>query len=105
MRGLRYLFATVMVAILATGCVRSDLAVSVNEDGSGTYSAIDLVYPRFVSTLVQRPFVDRVSLADTTRARVFQGAADTWDRPLVALDTELRRMVVAREGRALFRPA
>jgi dipeptidyl aminopeptidase/acylaminoacyl peptidase len=49
-----------------------------------------------------RPFVDRVSLADTTRARLFQGAADTWDRPLVALDPELRRMVVSREGRATF---
>jgi F-type H+-transporting ATPase subunit gamma len=27
---------------------------------SGTYSRIDLVYPRFVSTLVQRPTVDRL---------------------------------------------
>jgi F-type H+-transporting ATPase subunit gamma len=27
---------------------------------AGTYSAIDLVYPRFVSTLVQRPIVDRL---------------------------------------------
>ena len=49
-----------------------------------------------------RPFVDRVSLADTTRARVFQGAADTWDRPLAALDADLKRMIVGREGRALF---
>jgi len=27
---------------------------------AGTYSAIDLVYPRFVSTLVQRPYLDRL---------------------------------------------
>jgi dipeptidyl aminopeptidase/acylaminoacyl peptidase len=46
--------------------------------------------------------VDRVSLADTTRARLFVGAATTWDRPLVALDPDLRRMIVRREGKALF---
>ncbi|MDF1505327.1 prolyl oligopeptidase family serine peptidase, partial [Roseisolibacter sp. H3M3-2] len=49
-----------------------------------------------------RPFVDRVSLADTSRARVFEGAADAWERPLAALDPELRRLVVARESRTLF---
>ncbi len=27
---------------------------------AGTYSTIDLVYPRFVSTLVQRPVIDRL---------------------------------------------
>jgi F-type H+-transporting ATPase subunit gamma len=27
---------------------------------AGTYAQIDLVYPRFVSTLVQRPYVDRL---------------------------------------------
>jgi hypothetical protein len=49
-----------------------------------------------------RPFVDRLSLADTTRARLFQGAQTTWDRPLVALDPDLKQMIVSREGRALF---
>ena len=49
-----------------------------------------------------RPFVDRVSLADTSRTRLFQSAADAWERPLVALDPELRRMIVQRESRTVF---
>src|SRR5688572_26340072 len=35
---------------------------------AGTYSAIDLVYPRFVSTLAQRPIVDRLLPVDPTEA-------------------------------------
>ncbi|HUF28480.1 MAG TPA: prolyl oligopeptidase family serine peptidase [Gemmatimonadaceae bacterium] len=49
-----------------------------------------------------QPFVDRVTLADTVRTRIFEGAKSTWDRPLVALDHDLRRMIVGREGRDLF---
>jgi F-type H+-transporting ATPase subunit gamma len=33
---------------------------------AGTYSAIDLVYPRFVSTLVQRPSIDRLLPVEAT---------------------------------------
>ena len=33
---------------------------------AGTYSAIDLIYPRFVSTLVQRPVVERLLPIDPT---------------------------------------
>ncbi|HSH46316.1 MAG TPA: prolyl oligopeptidase family serine peptidase, partial [Longimicrobiales bacterium] len=49
-----------------------------------------------------RPFVDRVSLADTTRTRVFEGSSETWDRPLVALDPDLERMIVSRESKTRF---
>lgn len=49
-----------------------------------------------------QPFVDRLSLSDTTRTRVFQGSKDTWDRPLVALDPNLSRMIVNREGKDLY---
>ncbi len=45
-----------------------------------------------------QPFVDRVTLADGSRRRLFEGAPDSWDRPLVALDADLGRMIVAREG-------
>ena len=34
---------------------------------AGTYSAIDLIYPRFHSTLVQRPVVDRLLPVDPTQ--------------------------------------
>jgi dipeptidyl aminopeptidase/acylaminoacyl peptidase len=49
-----------------------------------------------------RPFVDRVALADGARTRLFEGAADTFDQPLVALDADLGRMIVSREGAYLF---
>ena len=49
-----------------------------------------------------RPFVDRVSLADTSRRRIFQGSQAVWERPLVALDPELAQMIVSRESRTLF---
>ena len=49
-----------------------------------------------------RPFVDRVALADTARRRLFEGAADRWERPLVALDADLRRMIVSREAKDVF---
>lgn len=70
-----------------------------------TSSRNDAVYLRgdgLARDFRPQPFVDRVSLADTTRSRVFESAKTTWDRPLVALDADLRRMIVSREGRELF---
>lgn len=68
-------------------------------------SANDAVYLRgdgLAADFKPQPFVDRVSLTDTVRTRVFEGAKTTWDRPLVALDADLRRMIVSREGKDLF---
>jgi dipeptidyl aminopeptidase/acylaminoacyl peptidase len=45
-----------------------------------------------------RPFVDRLALADGSTTRLFEGAADSFDRPLVALDPDLSRMIVSRES-------
>jgi dipeptidyl aminopeptidase/acylaminoacyl peptidase len=49
-----------------------------------------------------QPFVDRVGLGDASRTRLFEGAKDSWDRPLVALDADLRRMIVSRESKTDF---
>jgi hypothetical protein len=53
MRRLRYLLAALVVALVATGCVRSDLTVSVNDDGSGTYSAIVAFNPKAFADLAK----------------------------------------------------
>ncbi len=53
MRRFRFLLATVVVAVLATGCIRSDLTVAVNEDGSGTYVAIVAFNPKAIGQLAQ----------------------------------------------------
>ena len=69
----------------------------VSSGGDAAYLVGDGLQPDFKP----RPFVDRVSLADTVKTRVFQGATDTWDQPLVALDADLGRMIVSREGKEL----
>ena len=70
-----------------------------------TSSAGDAVYLRgdgLAADFRPQPFVDRVALADTAHTRLFQGAKTTWDRPLVALDPDLKRMIVSRESVTLF---
>ncbi len=49
-----------------------------------------------------QPFVDRVSLRDGSTERLFEGAKDSFDRPLVALDREMNRMIVSRESKNDF---
>ncbi|NNK63286.1 MAG: S9 family peptidase [Gemmatimonadetes bacterium] len=45
-----------------------------------------------------QPFVDRVGF-DGSVSRVFEGATDSFDRPLVMLDSDAERMIVSRESR------
>ena len=49
-----------------------------------------------------RPFLDRLSIADGTTERLFEGSRDTFDQPLVPLDPNLQRMIVSREGKNTF---
>jgi dipeptidyl aminopeptidase/acylaminoacyl peptidase len=70
-----------------------------------TSSAGDAVYLRgegLAADFRPQPFVDRVALADTTHTRIFQGAKDSWDRPLVALDRDLKRLIMSRESVSLY---
>ena len=48
------------------------------------------------------PFVDRLSIADGSKDRLFEGSRDSFDQPLVPLDADLERMIVSREGRNTF---
>lgn len=45
-----------------------------------------------------QPFVDRVSVDGGEPERVFEGARDHYDEPLVPLDGDLERMIVSRES-------
>ncbi len=45
-----------------------------------------------------QPFVDRIRLADGTTERLFEGASDSFDQPLIALDPDLDRMIASRES-------
>ena len=49
-----------------------------------------------------RPFVDRLSISDGSTSPVFEGASDSFDRPLVALDGDVTSMIVSRESMTDF---
>jgi dipeptidyl aminopeptidase/acylaminoacyl peptidase len=48
-----------------------------------------------------QPFIDRVAIRTADTSRVFEGATDTFDEPLAALDADLTRIIVQRQGKAL----
>ncbi len=58
--------------------------------------------PGFNADFKPQPFVDRLSLAGGSTERVFEGATDSFDRPLVALDADLGRIIVSRESKTDF---
>ena len=80
---------------LLTGRTANGLTVAVvSSDGRSAW----LEGPGHQADFRPRPFVDRVSLADGSTQRVFEGARDAWERPLVPLDDDLSRMIVSRES-------
>ena len=58
--------------------------------------------PGYKEDFKPSPFVDRVSLRDGSTERVFEGARDSFDRPLVPLDPDVNRMIVSRESKSDF---
>ncbi|HEU4631651.1 MAG TPA: prolyl oligopeptidase family serine peptidase [Gemmatimonadaceae bacterium] len=70
----------------------------VSSAGDAAYLRGDGLKPDFKP----QPFVDRVALAGGERTRLFEGAKTTFDQPLVALDPDLRRMIVSREATDVF---
>jgi len=74
-----------------------DLAV-VSSDGAATW----ITGPGFADDFRPQPFVDRVTLADGSLERIFEGSNELWEQPLVALDPDFERLVVRREGKQVF---
>ena len=66
----------------------------MSSDGSSTY----LRGAGLNADFRPQPFVDRLSMAEGDTERVFEGARDSFDQPLVPLDADLDRMIVSREG-------
>ena len=66
---------------------------------SSDNAAVFLEGDGFKADFKPRPFVDRVTIADGKTTRVFEGAADTFDKPLAALDADLARLIVSRESK------
>jgi dipeptidyl aminopeptidase/acylaminoacyl peptidase len=69
----------------------------VSSNGSAVYIEGDGLKADFRP----QPFVDRVAF-DGTVTRIFEGATDSFDRPLVMLDDDGGRMIVSRESQTDF---
>jgi dipeptidyl aminopeptidase/acylaminoacyl peptidase len=66
----------------------------VSTDGTAVFLKGD----GFKGTFKPQPFVDRVVIRTAAATRVFEGAADTFDEPLVALDPDVTRLIVSRQS-------
>ncbi|MGE3470887.1 MAG: TolB family protein [Vicinamibacterales bacterium] len=71
------------------------VALTVSGDGAAVFLRGEGYRPTFAP----QPFVDRVTIRTGASTRLFEGAAGSFDQPLVALDADARRLIVSREGR------
>jgi dipeptidyl aminopeptidase/acylaminoacyl peptidase len=65
---------------------------------SGDSTAAFLKGDGYKTTFKPQPFIDRVVIRTAATTRLFEGATDTYDEPLVALDADLTRLIVSRES-------
>jgi dipeptidyl aminopeptidase/acylaminoacyl peptidase len=80
---------------LLTGVTSNGLSyVYVTSNGGSAYLKGDGYNAQFTP----QPFVDRVSIADASTDRVFEGATDSFDQPLVPLDADFSQMIASRES-------
>ncbi|HSR41809.1 MAG TPA: prolyl oligopeptidase family serine peptidase, partial [Longimicrobiales bacterium] len=90
---------TALPGDLVTGTTANGLDFAlVSSDGAAVY----LEGPGYAEDLRPTPFLDRVSITDGTTTRLFEGSKEAWERPLLPLDPDLRRMIVSRESKTDF---
>lgn len=82
----------VMTAATGNGVVYA----LTSADGSATFLQGD----GYSAAFTPRPFVDRVAIRDGAATRIFEGAATSFDQPLLALDADVTRLIVSREGKS-----
>ncbi|MGH9349128.1 MAG: alpha/beta hydrolase family protein, partial [Vicinamibacterales bacterium] len=72
-------------------------SVTISTDGTALFLQGD----GFKADFKPRPFVDRVAIRTGAMTRLFEGSSDTFDEPLVALDADVSRLIVSREGKTM----
>jgi dipeptidyl aminopeptidase/acylaminoacyl peptidase len=88
--------------------LRGELAASRTGNGvrfalmAEDEESVYLMGPGYRADLRPQPFVDRLRLEDGSSERVFEGATDSFDQPLVLLDPDAERMIVSRESMTDF---
>jgi dipeptidyl aminopeptidase/acylaminoacyl peptidase len=71
---------------------------AISSDGRNAFLRGDGLKPDYRP----RPFVDRIALSDGSTGRIFEGSAERWERPLVPLDPDFSRLIIARESKTEF---
>lgn len=61
-------------------------------------AAVFLKGDGYKENFAPQPFIDRVVIRSAATTRLFEGASDTYDEPLVALDADLTRLIVSRQS-------
>jgi dienelactone hydrolase len=49
-----------------------------------------------------QPFIDRVTISGGKKQRVFEGASEMYERPLVPMDEDMTRIIISRESKTHF---
>jgi dipeptidyl aminopeptidase/acylaminoacyl peptidase len=83
--------------ILTTATGNGVVSAVVSTDGTSAFLQGDGYKPTFKP----QPFVDKVTIRSGATTRLFEGAAETFDNPLVPLDPDVTRLIVSREGKNL----
>ncbi len=90
---------TELLGDLATKQTGNGISYAViSSDGRTTY----LTGAGYKEDFRPQPFVDRLNLSDGSTDRLFEGATDSFDRPLGILDPDAERMIVSRESMTDF---
>jgi dipeptidyl aminopeptidase/acylaminoacyl peptidase len=66
----------------------------VSADGTSAFLKGD----GFTASFKPQPFIDRVVIRTAATTRLFEGATDTFDEPLVTLDPDVTRLIVSRQS-------
>jgi dipeptidyl aminopeptidase/acylaminoacyl peptidase len=83
-------------------------SVKTTSSGNGTVWAMmpangDSVYLQsagYKADFRPRPFIDKVTIRNAQKLRLFEGSRDAFERPLVALDDDMSRMIISRETKS-----
>jgi dipeptidyl aminopeptidase/acylaminoacyl peptidase len=71
--------------------------VRLSSDGSAVY-LVGTTYSKDPLKEAPRPFIDRVEIRSGTKERLFESAADRFERVTAVLDDDLARVVISRES-------
>ena len=80
--------------VMTTATGNGVVSALVAADGTSVF----LEGQGYKATYTPQPFIDRVVIRSGSTSRVFEGASDTFDNPLVALDADVSRLIVSRES-------